>query len=343
MRAYAKVLVEALARHAPEIDARLVELDPHPAGGGWRQRVATLTLPWRARGLRSSKPDVWHILDGSRAYVATGLRGSAPIVITAHDIIPVLQQRGQFPGAPKMGAAARWLWRRNGKAMRKAQAVVCVSASTQRDVAAAFGASVASRVVPLPVRPALLAAASQDVAVAREPGVVLHVGNNSFYKNRAQVLRIFAALDKTRARRLVMVGPPPTRELRELAQELGIVESVDWVEDASDAQIAACYGRASVFVFPSLYEGFGWPVLEAMTFGLPVVCSNAGSLPEVVGDAAPCLAPDDRDGFVRAIESLLRDPLLHADRTQAGRARAEAFGMARFARGMADTYRAVSP
>jgi len=342
MRAYADVLVEALHRHAPEIDAQLVELDPHPAGSGWRQRVATLALPWRARKLRALRPDLWHILDGSRAYVASGLRGTVPIVITAHDIIPVLQQRGRFPGAPPMGAAARWLWRRNGAALRKAQAVVCVSASTQRDVAAAFGAS-ASRVVPLPVRPALMDAASQAVAVAREPGIVLHVGNNGFYKNRAQALRIFAALDRTLAQRLVMVGSPPTPQLRGLALELGIVESVDWVEDASDAQIAAWYGRASVLVFPSRYEGFGWPVLEAMTFGLPVVCSNAGSLPEVAGAAAPCLAPDDCEGFVHEIESLLRDPLLHAARIRASRARAEMFGMARFARSMADTYRAVIP
>jgi len=340
MRAYAETLADALARHCPEIETLRVELDPHQATSGWRRRVAALALPWRARRLRGLKPDLWHVLDGSRAYLAEGLRG-APVLVTAHDIIPVLQQRGRFPGAPDVGAAARWLWRRNGAALRKAQGVICVSKSTQDDVVREFGTPIASRVVPLPVRTALATAVTQADAPSRESGVVLHVGNNSFYKNRAQVLRIFAALDRVLARRLVMAGAPPTRDLLGLAQELDIEASVEWVDGASDAQIARLYGSASVLVFPSLYEGFGWPVLEAMAFGLPVVCSNAGSLPEVVDGAAPCLAPDDRDGFVRETEALLRDPSLHAQRAQAGRVRAGEFSMERFAHGTVEAYHAA--
>lgn len=341
MRAYADTLLAALARHAPEVEATLHELDPAPAQGALARRWQALALPARARRLRAH-PDLWHVLDGSRAYVSAGLRG-APVVITAHDVIPVLQQRGRFPAAPPMGAAARWLWRRNGAALRKAQGVICVSKSTQDDVVREFGTSIASRVVPLPVRTALATAVTRADAPSRESGVVLHVGNNSFYKNRAQVLRIFAALDRVLARRLVMAGAPPTRDLLGLAKELDIEASVEWVDGASDAQIARLYGSASVLVFPSLYEGFGWPVLEAMAFGLPVVCSDAGSLPEVVEGAAPCLSPEVRDGFVREVEILLRDPLLHAQRARTGRLRADAFGMERFARGMADAYLAAIP
>ena len=340
MRAYADVLMQALSRHAPEIEPRLLELDPRPTASGWQQRATTLALPWRARRSHGFKPDLWHVLDGSRAYVAFGLR-SAPVVITAHDIIPVLQQRGHFPGAPSVGRAAGWLWRRNGAELCKAQAVVCVSESTRRDVDTAFGPISAAQVVPLPVRPQLADQALGDIASSREPGTLLHVGNNSFYKNRAQVLRIFAASDRTLARRLVMVGSPPSTELRGLAEDLGITDALHWVVDADDSEVAKWYRTAAVLVFPSRYEGFGWPVLEAMAFGLPVVCSNAGSLPEVVGGSTTCLTESDVSGFVAAIEELLRDPQLHRQQSQVVRSRAREFSMERFAAGTYAAYRSA--
>ena len=338
MRVYADLLVQTLSRHAPEVEARLLELGPHPSAGAWGQRAATLALPWRARRSRGIKPDIWHVLDGSRAYVAEGLRG-APVVITAHDIIPVLQQHGRFPGAPATGAAARWLWRRNAAALRRAEGVVCVSASTRDDLDREFGPGIQTRVVPMPVRPQLLAGV--EPSLPRESGTLLHVGNNSFYKNRAQVLRIFAAMDRSLARRLVMIGAPPTPALRSLAHELGIVEMLAWIVDAGDAEVAGWYARASVLVFPSLYEGFGWPVLEAMAAGLPVVVSDRGSLPEVVADAAPCLDPQDCSGFVREVEYLLKNPEAHAKRSQAVRLRAQSFSIERFARETCAAYLAA--
>lgn len=338
MRAYADVLLQALARHVPEIEVQVFELEPHPPTSGWRQRATTLALPWRARRSRGLNPDLWHVLDGSRAYVAAGLH-AAPVVITAHDIIPVLQQQGRFPGAPPVGRAARWLWHRNSAELRKAQALICVSESTRRDVDATVGPIRVAQVVPLPVRSQLSDQSLDDVASCRESGTLLHVGNNSFYKNRPQVLRIFAALDRSLARRLVMVGAPPTTELRALAERLGIADALHWVVDAGDAEVAKWYRSAAVFVFPSRYEGFGWPVLEAMTFGLPIVCSQAGSLPEVVGDAASCLPEEDIAGFATVIEALLRDPHLHAQTSRAVRLRARAFSLERFARETSAVYR----
>ncbi len=338
MRAYADLLLQAMQSSSTGIEARLIELDPSPAQAGWRQRANIVLLPWRARRLTTHAPHLWHILDGSRAYVAEGLHG-APVVITAHDMIPVLQQHGRFPDAPNVGRAASWLWHRNGAAMKKAQGLICVSENTRRDLSIQYGEIPAAKVVPLPVRPELAALASRAAISRRDDGVILHVGNNSFYKNRQQVLRIFAALDKTLARRLVMAGAPPSEELRALSVELGIEGVVEWVVDADDVVVADWYARASALVFPSLYEGFGWPVLEAMTFGLPVVCSNAGSLPEVVGASAPCFAPDDIAGFVGRIEALLRDSRLHASCSEAVRLRAEEFGMQRFARETSAAYR----
>ncbi|MBS0231494.1 MAG: glycosyltransferase, partial [Proteobacteria bacterium] len=163
-----------------------------------------------------------------------------------------------------------------------------------------------------------------------------------FYKNREQVLRIFAGLDRSLARRLVMLGPKPTASLLEMAGQLDLHDSVEWHEDAGDETLAEWYRRATVLVFPSLYEGYGWPVLEAMALGLPVVSSNAGSLPEVAGNAAPCVSPGDIDGFVREIEALLLSPGLAGSRRAQGLERASRFNLERFALEMSEAYQMAS-
>jgi glycosyltransferase involved in cell wall biosynthesis len=339
MRAYVDVVMQALARHAPDVEAQLFELTPVSASGGLAQRMEMLSLPLKAWRHQHAAPDVWHVLDGSRAYVASALK-RAPVVITAHDIIPRLQQRGRFPGAPPVSTPARWLWRRNGLAMRRAQMMVCVSECTRQDVSSEYGGPCSFRIVPLPVRPSLAAYVETGLC-EREQGVILHVGNNGFYKRREQVLRIFARLDRRLARTLVMIGPKPTSSMQALAEETGLAGSIFWIEDVADSVLVDWYRRATVLVFPSLYEGYGWPVLEAMAFGLPVVCSDGGSLPEVAGTAAPCVPADDIDGFVREIEALLRYPELARRRAEQGRARAGQFSLERFARDMADTYRSA--
>ena len=340
MRAYADVLMQALARHAPDVEAQMFELSPVAASGDLAQRMEMLSLPLKAWRQRRAAPDVWHVLDGSRAYLASALNG-APVVITAHDIIPWLQRQGSFPGSPPVGHAAGWLWRRNGAAMRNAQAVVCVSERTCLDIRNQFGTMADASVVHLPVRPSLAALAGNSEGEAREPGLVLHVGNNAFYKHRAQVLRIFAKLDPGLRRSLVMLGSPPTPELLQLADRLAIAEVLRWIDGADDSALAGWYRRASVLLFPSLYEGFGWPVLEAMCFGLPVVCSDAGSLPEVGGPAAACFEPHDVEGFVSEADLLLGDPAYARIRGAEGLARSRQFSMESFARGTCDAYAAA--
>jgi glycosyltransferase involved in cell wall biosynthesis len=339
MAAYAETLADALARHAPEVDVVLAPLDAESANGRWASRWRTLTLPWRARALRALQPDVWHVLDGSRAYLSPGL-GPKPIVVTVHDVIPALQMQGRFTGVATPGIASRWLWKRNGAALRKATALACVSRCTRADAHHLFATPGTADVVPNPLRSALAALVDDDAHDDwRDAGMLLHVGNNAFYKHRAQVLRTFAALDPALARRLVMVGARPTAELLELAATLRLSERVHWVEDVDEQRLVEHYRRASVLLFPSLYEGYGWPVLEAMAFGLPVVCSDRGSLPEVAGDAAVVVPADDTAAQAQAVERLLRDPVQAAALAARGLLRAREFDARRFARAMADLYR----
>jgi glycosyltransferase involved in cell wall biosynthesis len=338
MRAYADTLLSALAEHAPDIAPELVELDPMPANGVWGRRLQTLMLPARARLLRRLAPDLWHVLDGSRAYVARAL-GPAPTIVTVHDIIPWLQANGRFPGAPPQGAAASALWRANGREFRRARRLACVSASTARDVHGEFGClPERTQVVPLPLRPGMAARAEVPNSTARNAGVVLHVGNNGFYKNREAVLRIFSKLDGGIAHRLVLAGSRPSEGLQRLASELAIADRIEWRVDPGDVALAKLYQSASVLLHPSLYEGFGWPVLEAMAFGLPVVVSDAGSLREVVGDAAVCLPPEDETGLAAAVSRLLSSPELAAASSRLGLDRACASTSKEFACRMRKAY-----
>jgi glycosyltransferase involved in cell wall biosynthesis len=108
-----------------------------------------------------------------------------------------------------------------------------------------------------------------------------------------------------------------------------------------DSQLVALYQRARVFVFPSRYEGFGFPVLEAMACGCPVITSNASSLPEVVGDAALLADPSDCNGFVRHLEQVLADEELRRVFREKGLARAAQFSWERTARETLRVYERV--
>jgi glycosyltransferase involved in cell wall biosynthesis len=164
----------------------------------------------------------------------------------------------------------------------------------------------------------------------RAERMVLCVGAKRPHKNAVAVIEALAGTDL----RLVVTGyrSPYDRVLRERAEALGVaLELPAWVDDLDEL-----YARAGVVVVPSLYEGFGLPVLEAMARGVPVVSSNRSSLPEVAGDAALLVDPEDRRALRDAIERALADPQPLRDK---GLRRAAEFTWERTARLTAEAYR----
>ncbi|HRU05351.1 MAG TPA: glycosyltransferase family 1 protein [Candidatus Brocadiia bacterium] len=294
------------------------------------------------RSFFGPRVDLYHILDGSHAYVAP-LLPRKPLVVTCHDLIPLLQLEGRLGGAPPSRLGA-WLVRRSAAALRRAHAVVAVSERSRRDAAEVAGAPVARLAVahnPAPPRLVEWAAAQGRLAWPQrrqaEP-YVLHVGNDAFYKNRPVVLRVFARLAAAPELRLKMAGAPPEDGLRGLCAGLGVAGRVDFIPSPSEEQLWRLYRGAALFLFPSLYEGFGWPPLEAMLLDCPVVCSNAASLPEVAGGAALMAAPDDVDALARLCRRVLDDAGVAGALIEAGRRQAARFTMERFAAGLLAAY-----
>lgn len=135
--------------------------------------------------------------------------------------------------------------------------------------------------------------------------IVLHVGEDVFYKNVHTVIRAFAQLPQPDLL-LVKVGSL-TKECQNLIDNLGVRGRVRHLPRVSDEDLLMLYNAAAVFVFPSISEGFGWPPLEAMACGCPVIASNCASLPEVCGDACLYVKATDASEIVAAINRILTD------------------------------------
>jgi glycosyltransferase involved in cell wall biosynthesis len=342
MSRYVELVSQALGERPAAVQATRVNLSA-PALV-WRHTPSRLA-PWMqhawilgtvGRRLRGCSADLLHVVDGSHGYVVP--RAAAPkVVLTVHDVIPLLQSLGALEG-PRPSRLARNLWRRTLETFRIAARLIAVSQRTADDLIRHAGVR-PDRVVVVNSAVARMGQEEPRPTTDGSPRFILHVGNGAFYKNRPAVLRVFADVRRRCRVRLKVAGAPPEASLRSLALHLGIQNAIDWVIEPDDATLGRLYSHASVLLFPSLYEGFGWPPLEAMAAGCPVVCSTAASLPEVVGDAALACPPDDEGGLADHVARILNDPGLSLCLAARGRERAALFSLDRMAAGLIEAYR----
>jgi glycosyltransferase involved in cell wall biosynthesis len=176
----------------------------------------------------------------------------------------------------------------------------------------------------------------------REP-FVLHVGELHLRRNLAMVLDVVLALRRSDSRlatlRLVVAGADRGLLAALKLQAASAPMAIEHVGEPNDTALVDLYRRAAVFAYPSRYEGFGLPVLEAMACGVPVVAAAAASIPEVAGDAAVLLPVDDGQRWREALQVLLTDPARAAEHAARGRARAAEFTWERTAAGTLACYR----
>ena len=269
-------------------------------------------FPTRLRAKRKNRPSVVHICDHSNA-VYTGQFKGFPIVVTCHDLIAVRDALGEQTDCP-MSFTGKLLQRWILRGLRRASAIACVSNATRADVVRIVGPNSDRRQIEVvslglnyPYK--LLERFEAQRRLEKIPELntglefVLNVSSNFPRKNRPGVLRIFARCKNQWNGRLVFVGEPLNSELRSLASALGIADRIVEIENAESEILEALYNCAVALLYPSTFEGFGWPIIEAQACGCPVICTNSGPMPESAGEAGLFHNADDEQGFA---DDLLR-------------------------------------
>lgn len=353
---YVKEMLEALPASDPTIELT-------PFYSKWRGRtpseVPTTTdgrypgvaLPWSIRTLypawdllgRPVLPSTLSHVDvvhATNPAAVPPISGDQRLVVTVHDLA--------FQRFPEM-FPRRWLWlyRAGLRAVvKRAHAVLVPSQSTADDLLSRTSID-AARVFVTPLAPSLAGAEEEPAEALRRLGVtspyLLSVGTLEPRKNLLRLVRAYRQVAPEVPHALVLAGPPGFQSA-ELEAELartspGVIVRTGQV---SDRDLDAIYRGADLFAYLSLYEGFGLPVVEAMARGVATITSNTSSLPEVAGDAALLVDPEDVGEIADALARVLTDPALAEDLRRRGRERAGIFSWAATARATLDVYRHVT-
>jgi len=269
--------------------------------------------------------DVVHICDHSSAMYVPRKR-PVPYVVTCHDLLAVRGGLGEPTDCPasRLGIfLQRWI----ARGLMRADGLACDSAATLADANRLLSSRRKSAVLlPLALRynyrPVPVAERTEHLRLV--PGLdlsrpyILHVGSSTRRKNREGVLRAFAKMSPSLKAQLVFAGQPLSAAQRNLARDLSLLSRVVETEEVSDARLAALYTGATALFFPSRFEGFGWPIIEAQACGCPVVCSNRPPLPEVAGNAALMRDAEDEEGFAQDLARLATEAALRSSVIERG-------------------------
>lgn len=308
--------------------------------------------------LRRLAADLYH-----SPYYLMPYRPGVRTVLTVYDVIPLRH--------PEYSSArARLLFRlTTALALRSAAQVIAISEAARQDFVADFHIPASRiRAIPLAADPAFRPQPPEAIRDVRRrydlpERFVLYLGSNKPHKNLVRLVQAWRMANselRITNEKLVVAGAwdPRYPEAKELADSfnmtsidkdrypqstiLNLQSSIVWLGRVPEADLPALYSAAAAFVFPSLYEGFGLPVLEAMACGAPVICSAVSSLPETAGDAALLVDPTDVDALAAALARVLVEPGLAADLRARGFAQAARFTWERTAAETLSMYRQVA-
>ena len=330
MTRYSTALVRALRQRA---DINVLEL-----GGG----PLVSRRDWRKKLVTARQELIWYPLLGRRSAAREGAqvyhcptlrapltRGKPPLVLTVHDLVPL-----RFPET--MSAWSRVYTRATlRRVIDAADTIVAVSQTTANDLNSLLRVQADRiRVVWSGVDSTFESVASIARPRAIDEEYVLFVGTPEPRKNLPRLIDAMTTL-RARGRRLILViagggGWGGVDVSAKIVRSVGVV---------SDPELAALYADASCVVLPSLYEGFGLPVIEAMAVGTPVVASRAGALPEIAGQAAVLVDPYDAGAIADGIEQAIRD---RGRLVELGRERAKLFRWDTAASKMTEIYRELA-
>jgi glycosyltransferase involved in cell wall biosynthesis len=302
-----------------------------PSNAGWM-------LTGLPRAARRARLDLFH----APSYTAP-VGGPRPLVLTIHDIS---YERNPAWYPYKRDPLRRAFYRYSA---RSADRVITDSQFSKREIVEVYGLSPGTiDVVPLAAAPAFCEGPLLPLPPGWPSRFVLHVGDLHARRNLRMLARAVAAV---RSRQqawaglgLVLAGVDrgTGADLQRFSDTIGgMMPLVTFAGSAPEPLLLALYRSASALVYPSRYEGFGLPLVEAMACGTPVIAARTSSIPEVVGDAAVLLDPDDEPAWSAAIERMLEDAPYRAHFRDAGLHRAQQFSWRRTAEETARVYRAL--
>jgi glycosyltransferase involved in cell wall biosynthesis len=353
METYARELIPALVGVEPNLRVTsFVNREAQGSNGPWSELTEQVLVPIRARRrvdwVRGEQQFLPRLAARAGVDLLHSLASTAPAwgrfrrVVTIHDLIYQIYPEAHFGLRSKGMAVLVPL------AARRSHRVIVPSHSTRDDVIRLLG-----------VPPAKIDVVSEGGGVEVTPptpesdlraryglferAVVLTASAMRPHKNLRRLLDAWSLLPCDPRPVLVVPGYPTEheRDLRSHATELGLADDIRFVGWVSSADLEGLFRLASCFVFPSLYEGFGLPVLEAMARGLPVACSDRGALLEVAGNAARFFDPESPHSIAEALQELLQDTALVAKLRTAGLDRAHGFTWVETARATLRSYEAA--
>jgi glycosyltransferase involved in cell wall biosynthesis len=332
--------IDSLLRYLPQADQSLNFLafvgDESIALTGWERHVScwhTARPPARILWEQSAQPwGAWRKkLDLLHVPVNVGpIIVPCPVVVTIHDLSFYLYPELFQP------AQRTYLQHMTRQTVTRAARVIAISENTRADIVRILGVSEDQvAVIPLGLDAEMRPVAQREPieALRQRRGLpehmLLFLGTLEPRKNITTLLEAYALLRRQPGwvHRLVIAGGKGWYydAIYATAERLGLRDDVLFAGFVPQEELPLWYNAAEVFVYPSLYEGFGWPTLEAMACGTPVVASNTSALPEVVGDAGLLVDPHDAQALATAIASVAQDPARAASLRQAGLARAQQY------------------
>ena len=356
MDVYADNLIAGLKTVHP--DWEIIEIAPEP----WSDDLENL---WHSgnplkkyyerfynhpRTVNQLDADLFHIIDHTNAHVAYGLKKSGKsVVVTCHDLVQyvypeILKNQSRFP------ALSMAVWQHSVRGIAAADGAIAISSNTAQDVTKWLNVEPAKVSVVLNgVDPSFRVLESQIVAEWREKHIrspeeicLLNVGSNHQRKNIETVLKVVKQLaDRDISIRLWKIGEQFTNEQQQFIEANNLAEHITFLGKPNHEELVLLYNAADILLAPSLYEGFGLTILEAMGCGTPTITSNVSSLPEVAGNAAVLVEPMDVDAIVEAVKQINNEPNYRQDLIDKGLARVKEFSWQKTAAQTADFYQQI--